>query len=129
MKKKRKRHSLWAIWHGMWQRCTNPRRSDYKYYGERGIVVCPAWESLKVFVGDMGARPSPQHTLDRIDNNGPYCPYNCRWATRREQQQNNRNAILVTHKGVTKTLSGWARHFNCSLSGLAARWHKHGRLV
>ncbi len=126
--KKRTRHPLWAVWHGMWRRCTNPNRSDYKHYGGRGISVCMEWKSLLAFAVDMGARPTKSHTLDRIDNNGNYTPQNCRWATKQEQQANSRVALKITARGKTQSLSAWARELGMSVSGLHRRWHTHGTI-
>ena len=87
-------------WKHIIQRCGNPARWDFKYYGGRGIKVCERWSSFKNFLTDMGSRPSPELTLDRIDVDGDYEPRNCRWATRKEQTANRRPFKQIFLRGA-----------------------------
>ena len=84
-----KQHGSYEIWKAMKQRCFNPNHKDYPRYGGRGISVCARWcESFTAFVADMGVRWKDGLTLDRIDNDGDYCPDNCRWADWTTQMEN-----------------------------------------
>lgn len=104
---KRSDHPLLSVWHNMVRRCHCETNKDYARYSGRGIVVCDAWRSpggFRRFVTDMGDRPSPKHSIDRIDSAGPYSPENCRWATMKEQQRNRSNNRRHDFNGESLTL-------------------------
>lgn len=106
----------YRCWESMIARCHNPKANGFHRYGGRGIAVCDAWRaSFEQFARDMGPRP-PGHSIERIDNDGPYNPSNCRWATRTEQANNRRTSRLLTANGKTRTIADWARE-----TGLS--WH------
>jgi hypothetical protein len=117
---RRESREYW-VWNTMIQRCTNPRARNYADYGGRGISVCDRWLSFSNFFADMGKRPSRLHSLERRDNESGYCPDNCYWATRQEQNQNRRNNRWITAQDETKCLAEWARMLGCGNATILAR--------
>jgi hypothetical protein len=84
--------SEYNCWTSMNARCSNPKHSAYKNYGGRGITVCRRWrESYEAFLADMGRKPGPEYSIDRVDNDKGYSKANCRWATIMEQRHNRRD--------------------------------------
>jgi len=95
----------YRAWAGMLKRC---RDKSLANYGGRGIAVCQRWaDSFEAFFADMGTRPTPQHSIDRIDNDGNYEPSNCRWATKLEQGLNRRTNRIIEFDGRAMTVSQW----------------------
>lgn len=108
-------------WKRMKERCLNPNHKSYPRYGGRGITVCERWKnSFLNFYSDMGPKPQ-NHTINRLDNKGNYCPENCRWASVEEQNNNKENSHLLTYNGETLTLSQWAKRFNINSGTLCNR--------
>lgn len=91
---------VYAAWSNMKARCTNPNHKVWEHYGGRGIKVCEQWMLFDNFFADMGDRPGPKHSLERINVNGDYEPGNCKWATWEEQQTNRRDTAFVTIEGA-----------------------------
>lgn len=114
----------YRVYYGMRERCYQKSHKSYHLYGARGIKVCDRWlKSYDDFIADMGIRPSPHHTIDRIDNNGDYEPSNCRWATRKEQYANKRKSYWVFYElnGERLSLTQWARRLEIDESALRVR--------
>ena len=132
------KHPLHHIWQTMIARCYNPEAQQFQHYGGRGITVCADWRGARAngeratidgfrrFVEDMPPRPTPAHSIDRINNNGPYELTNCRWATRGEQQNNKRTNVLVTYGRHTRSVTEWGRALGYKHEGawaaMAEKW-------
>lgn len=119
---------LYKIWAGIKSRCYDKQSRSYHKYGQRGIVVCQEWrdsyESFKAWSVANGY--TEELTLDRKDNDGNYCPENCRWATQKEQQNNRRNNHLLTYDGETLTVSQWNEKLGFPKGTISQRLNKLG---
>lgn len=120
------RHSSeYYSWSAMRSRCSNPKNIRYKNYGGRGIKVCDEWlNDFVQYYKDMGPKPSPKHSIDRINNDGDYEPRNCRWATRNEQQRNTGQNVWLTYKGETKTQSEWSKELGMTRTTIRVKLKK-----
>jgi hypothetical protein len=110
-------------WRSMLDRCQNPNSAAWSNYGGRGIKVCDRWQSFEAFFADTGV-PAPGLTLDRIDNDGPYSPENCRWATRAEQRANQSTCHYVEYQGERRLLRHWAELKGLSEKTLLGRMRR-----
>lgn len=115
----------YKIWDSMKRRCENPRDRGYVFYGSRGIKVCAQWQRFENFLEDMGPRPDRTYSIERIDNDGDYCPENCRWATKSEQANNRRNTIRYGYQGQNLTLAEWSLRSNIKYGTLWWRVVQH----
>lgn len=115
-------HPLYRTWYQMILRCDDETCPAYKNYGGRGIQVCSRWKaSFEAFLEDMGDKPTPEHSIDRINNDGNYEPSNCRWATQKEQCQNTRWARPIEFNGETLTVTQWAARLGITRERLRQR--------
>lgn len=121
----RSKTPTYTTWSSMMQRCYNPSKDKYHYYGGRGIVVCERWHDFANFYADMGDRPL-RCSLDRIDNEGPYSPENCRWATHVTQDRNRRSNVLAEYQGETLCLTDWATRIGIEYETLRQRIQRYG---
>jgi hypothetical protein len=99
----------YAAWSQAKARCNDVNHQAYHWYGGRGLRMAPEWAgNFRRFLADMGPRPSPAHSLDRIDNDGDYAPGNCRWALKATQHNNRRSNVRVEWRGESRTVAEWA---------------------
>jgi hypothetical protein len=112
----------YAAWQSMVSRCEYPQDRVFRHYGGRGIRVCERWRSsYPTFLADMGRRPSPTHSLDRIDPNGNYEASNCRWATPKEQARNKRTSRVLNVGGESRTVAEWAERTGIGFTTIRER--------
>lgn len=117
---------LYGIWQNMKGRCNNPNDARYDRYGGRGIKVCGEWETDFIAFHDwaIASGYSDDLTLDRKDNDGDYCPDNCRWATQKEQSNNRSTNIKITIGNATKNLTEWCEIFKLDNKKVFARYYR-----
>lgn len=117
------RERLYDIWRAMKERCNNPKNISYHNYGGRGVRVCDFWENdypcFKSWAIENGY--SDEMSIDRIDVSGNYEPSNCRWATRKQQNNNTRHNTFISAFGKTLTLSQWSEETGISTDLISAR--------
>lgn len=126
------RHPVYRVWRAMHARCSNVNNTNYPAYGGRGISVCSEWsadgrgEGFRQFLKDMGERPSADHSIERVNNDGPYNPSNCVWATRSQQMRNTTRTKVYTVNGFTGCLTDLARHFGIKETVMRSRVYTLG---
>lgn len=113
----------WQSWRCMWARCTKPRTNGYKNYGGRGISICERWKDYRLFVEDMGHRPSGT-TLGRKNSDLGYFPDNCRWETHAAQRRNSKQNVFFTFNSLRLCATDWARRLGLSTSAMGKRLSK-----
>ncbi len=121
------RNKFYKDWQRIKNRCYNKNAHNYERYGGRGIYVCSEWlENAANFIKwAIGTKPKDgKYTLDRIDNDGPYAPWNCRWATTAEQARNKRSTVMIEYNGEKKCLKDWATEYNMNDETLRTRLKK-----
>lgn len=112
------------IYYQMISRCYKQQNEKYESYGKRGITVCDRWlKSFQNFYSDMGDKPIGDYSIERIDNNGNYCPENCKWATRTEQQNNKRTNHIIEYKGLKYTMANLCKVTGMKYELLHSRIH------
>lgn len=118
---------LYRIWKQMRIRCRVKSNPHYRFYGARGIYVCQEWEDFSVFRDwALSHGYTDELTIDRINNDGPYSPENCRWTTMQVQVQNTRNCKYYEFNGERLTHNEWARRLGINPATLTERIKRHG---
>lgn len=125
---------IYSVWRGIIKRCTLTTNYNYSEYGGRGIKICERWLTFENFYEDMGDRPDwATGGIERLDNDGDYCPENCVWADRFQQQNNTRKTKRITLNGRTMTVAQWTRELNLPKELIGDRlrrgWDAHSALT
>ena len=116
------RRKIRLAWNAMLARCSNKNHPNYKQYGQRGIYVCKDWENFDCFYSwAINNGVAEGLTIDRIDNDGPYSPKNCRWTTRKEQAKNRSTGVWIKFNGERLSQREWAKRLGISDATL---WHR-----
>lgn len=125
--KQGKRHTrIYSIWLNMKQRCYNPKSTQYKDWGGRGVIMCDDWKNdfMTFYDWAMSNGYKKGLTIDRIDVNGNYEPNNCRWVTPKEQANNRRNTPYITYQGKKQSLKQWSEELNVNYYTMRKRYKK-----
>lgn len=120
------KHPLYGIWNQMILRCYNPNSTHYDRYGGRGITVCDEWHEFWNFVkwsDSIGGRPDGTW-IERIDNDGNYCPENCTWATKEQQSLNKSTNVVLEYNGKSQTMTEWCKETGISWQAMQHRYHR-----
>lgn len=121
---RKKYTGIYGSWYAMKQRCTNSNNKQYADYGGRGISYPKTWEVFANFKADMEEGYKKGLTIERIDNSQGYSKENCRWATRKDQNNNKRSNIVLTYEGKTLPLAVWAEVLGMKFDVIRSRWYR-----
>ncbi len=119
---------IYGLWHSMIQRCYDKNCNVYYRYGGRGINVCNKWQTFEGFYEDMGDKPKGK-SLERLDNDGDYCPENVVWADAKAQANNRRSNVILEHNGKKQTMQQWCDELDLKIGTVWARLNVYGYSV
>lgn len=111
----------YRAWCGLKSRCLNANHPKFRIYGGRGIRVCDRWLDFANFLSDMGNKPTPNHSVERVNRHGNYEPGNCIWATQAIQQRNRSTNHILTFNGISKTMTDFAADYGLKVTTLGNR--------